>query len=200
MTTLLKLGPADHDRKLTEEELNKADYQAGYKYEIIDGKLYVSPLPNSPQDRVEKWLFAKLFVYSRIQSDAINYVTDKARVFVPNREDLTVAEPDLAAYRNYPLHLPFEDVRWEDVSPILVGEILSGDNPDKDLERNVDLYFQVSSIREYWIVDTRESATQPNMTAQRRYGKRWRNIEVAFGEIYTTRLLPGFELKLDPRS
>jgi Uma2 family endonuclease len=200
MTTLVKLGPTDHDRKLSEEEFYKADYEPGYKYEIIDGKLYVSPLPNCPEDRVEKWLFAELLFYSRTHREVINHVTDKARVFVPDREDLTVPEPDLAAYRNFPLDLPFEEVRWEDVSPILVGEILSHDDPDKDLERNVDLYFQVPSIREYWIVDTRHQAEKPTMRVHRRYGKRWRIIAVAAGEIYTTRLLPGFELKLDPRS
>lgn len=200
MTTLVKLGPADHDRKLTEEEFYKADYEPGYKYEIIDGKLYVSPLPNCPEDRVEKWLFGEFLFYSRTHCEVINHVTDKARVFVPDREDLTVPEPDLAAYRNFPLDLAFEEVRWEDVSPILVGEILSHEDPDKDLERNVDLYFQVPSIREYWIVDTRQQAEKPTMRVHRRYGKRWRIIAVAAGEIYTTRLLPGFELKLDPRS
>ncbi len=200
MTTLLKLGPADHDRRLSEEEFYLSDYQPGYKYEIIDGRLYVSPLPNSPEDRVEKWLFGELFLYARIHGEVINHVTDKARVFIHGRADLTIPEPDLAAYRNYPVHLAFEDVQWEDVSPILVGEILSGEDPGKDLERNVDLYFQVPSIREYWIVDTRQSADDPTMSVYRRYGKRWRIIEIDSGEVYTTRLLPGFELVFDPHA
>jgi Uma2 family endonuclease len=200
MKTLLKLGPADHDRKLSEEDFYKSEYQPGYKYEIIDGKLYVSPLPNCPEDLVEKWLFGELFLYARTHRDVINHVTDKARVFVPGREDLTVPEPDLAAYRNFPHHLPVGEVRWEAVSPLLVGEILSREDPDKDLERNVNLYFQVPSIREYWIVDTRQNADQPSMSVHRRHGKRWRIIEVGSGDIYTTRLLPGFELIMDLHS
>jgi Uma2 family endonuclease len=200
MTTLLRLGPADHDRKLTEEELSKGEYQSGYKYEIIDGKLYVSPLPDCSEDRVEKWFFGELFLFARSHREVINYVTDKARVFIPDREDLTVPEPDLAAYRNFPLRLSVDEVRWEDVSPLLVGEILSSEDPDKDLQRNVGLYLQVPSIREYWIVDSRQSADQPALTVHRRHGKRWRVVEVAAGGTYTTRLLPGFQLKLDLHS
>lgn len=170
MTTLLKIGPADHDRKMTDEDLSNGDYQLGYKYEIINGRLYVSPLPNQPEDRVEKWIFGQLFLYTRTHGDVINHVTDKARVFVPDREGLTVPEPDLAAYRAFPLHLPVEDVAWEDVSPILVGEVLSAEDPGKDLVRNLELYFLVPSIREYWIIDARENPNQPNMTVHRRYG------------------------------
>ncbi len=200
MTTLLKLGPADHDRKLTEQEFSKGDYQSGYKYEIIDGKLYVSPLPDCSEHRVEKWFFGELFLHTRSHRDVIYYVTDKARVFIPGREDLTVPAPDLAAYRNFPLRLSMDEGRWEDVSPLLVGEILSSQDPDKDLQRDVGLYFQVPSIREYWIVDTRQSADQPTLTVHRRHGKRLRVVEVAAGATYTTRLLPGFQLKLDLHS
>jgi hypothetical protein len=38
------------------------------------------------------------------------------------------------------------------------------------------------------------------MRVHRRYGKRWKIIELAYGDTYTTRLLPGFALTIDPRS
>lgn len=199
MKTILKLGPADHGRKVSAEELMGAEYKHGYKYEIIDGKLYVSPLPNLPEDRVANWLFLQMSLYSRAHLDVINYVTCKARVFVPGREDLTVPEPDLTLYKGFPLQQPLSEVRWEDVSPILVVEVLSSDDPAKDLVRNVELYLQVPTIREYWIVDIREDANHPTMTVHRRQVRRWKLITVNFGETYTTRLLPGFELVLDPR-
>jgi hypothetical protein len=38
------------------------------------------------------------------------------------------------------------------------------------------------------------------MLVYRRRGKSWqRVIELAFGDTYTTKLLPGFRLVLDPR-
>lgn len=200
MKTLLKLGPADHGRTLPVEDLMSARYQEGYKYEIIDGKLYVSPLPNLPENRVEEWLHGKLLLYKMKHGNIINYLTTKARVFVPDREDLTVPEPDLAAYNDFPLDLPIADVRWEDVSPFLVAEVLSADDPAKDLFRNVALYLQVPSIREYWVIDARDNPEEPTMLVRRRYRSRWQLKQLAAGETYTTRVLPGFRLKLDPRS
>ena len=74
-------------------------------------------------------------------------------------------------------------------------EILSEDNAEKDLVRNLQLYLEVPSIREYWIIDPRQDADRPGLTVYRRRGQRWqRPIEVAPGETYTTPLLPGFTM------
>jgi Uma2 family endonuclease len=200
MATVLKIGPWDHGRPMTLEEFTAGDYEEGYQYELIDGKLYVSPQPNAPQGMVERWIFLALYLYSEAHPDVINYVHYKARVFVPGRPGVTNPEPDVAAYHGFPLDLPFREVRWQDYSPVLVVEVLSLDDPDKDLVRNVELYLEVPSIREYWIVDTRDDPEQPTMQVYRRRGRRWqRPIDVATGETYTTRLLPGFELTLAPR-
>jgi Uma2 family endonuclease len=200
MATVLKLGPADHGRPMDLDEFMAGDYREGYQYELIDGKLYVSPQPNLPEDRVAEWLHYKVSVYSKAHLDIINYVTARARVFVPGRRRTTCPEPDLSAYRDFPLDLSFRTVRWQDVSPLLVAEIMSAEDPDKDLVRNVALYLQVPTIREYWLLDTREDPERPTMTVHRRRGARWQIISVLPGETYTTRLLPGFELVLDPRT
>lgn len=198
MTTALKLGPADHGRQMTLEEFLAADCTEGSHYEIIDGKLYVSPLPNQPENSVEDWIFFKLKLFTREHPDTVNCATNKARVFVAGRPDLTAPEPDVAVYKNYPLDRRFTDLQWQDVSPVLVVEILSHEDPDKDLVRNRDLYFQVPSIKEHWLLDTRQSALEPTMRVFRRYGKQWRIHNLVAGGTYTTRLLPGFELVLDP--
>ena len=199
MATVVKIGPADHGRPMSREEFEGGDYAEGYRYEIIDGRLYVSPLPDLPENQVEEWINGKLKRYERRRPEVINYVTSKGRVFVPGRAAATTPEPDQAAYHAFPLHLPKRDVRWQDVSPVLVVEILHQDDPEKDLVRNVSLYFQVPSIKEYWVIDARDDADRPTMLVHRRHGKRWRVLPVAFGEVYTTRLLPDFELVLDPR-
>lgn len=199
-TVLKKFGPADHGRPMALDEFMAADYVEGYQYELIDGKLYVSPQPNLPENVVEEWLSFKLNVYAKRHPDVINYVSNKARVFVPGREDVTNPEPDVAAYRRFPLHRPLDELRWQDVSPVLVVEILSAEDPDKDLVRNVELYLQVPSIKEYWLVDTlREGASRPFLTVYRRSRGRWTLIEVGLGKSYTTKLLPGFKLVLNPR-
>lgn len=196
MTTVLKLGPANHGQPITMEECRAAEYASGYHYELIKGRLYVSPKANLPAGRVENWIYLRLQFYRMGHSEVVNYVSFNARVFVPGEEGETTPEPDAAAYQNYPLDLPIPEVRWEDVSPILVAEVLSADDPDKDLVRNVRLYRLVPSIREYWIIDPRTDPVHPSMIVYRRQGNRWRRFDFPAGSTYTTRLLPGFELVL----
>jgi Uma2 family endonuclease len=200
MATVLRIGPADHGRPMTYEDYLVGDYEEGCQYELIDGKLYVSPVPNPAQNLVERWVIRKFDGYVERHSEVINFVTDKARVLVPERLEVTAAEPDLAAYHNFPLDLEWEEIRWEDYNPILVGEVLSREDPGKDLVRNVELYLQVPTIKEYWIFDPRKTASRPTMLVYRRRGQKWqRPIELAYGETYTTKLLPDFKLLVDPR-
>jgi Uma2 family endonuclease len=198
MSTVLKLGPADHGRPMSLDEFLAGDYQEGHKYELIGGRLYVSPEANFPEGHVEKWLYRLLDRYAEEHPEVINYVHNKARVFVPGQDDLTNPEPDIAAYRNVPLDRPLRELRWQDISPVLVVEVLSPDDPSKDLQRNADLYLAVPSIKEYWVMDTRQDADEPALIAHIRHGKKWRIKTVAAGGTYTTRLLPGFELLLVP--
>lgn len=195
-----RLGPRDHGRPMSLAEFDASRFREGRKYELIDGKVYVTHLPELPEDLLEKWLFLKLWVYSGLHPAIINHVTDKARVFVPSRRQVTVPEPDLAAYHNFPKHLAHSVLRWRDVSPILVGEIMSRHDPKKDLVRNVELYLQVPSIKEYWLLDGRKDPDRPTIRVHRRHGKRWRIIELAYGDTYTTKLLPGFALTVDPHT
>jgi Uma2 family endonuclease len=193
---MLKLGPADHGRRLTLEEFLGGDYALGHKYELIHGKLYVSPFPNQPENSVEDWLLGKLRDYTREYPEIVNHVRNKARVFVPGGADVSAPEPDISVYHDFPLERRFRDLRWEEVSPVLVVEILSEEDPDKDLVRNAELYHQVPSIKEYWVIDTRQSAEQPSLRVHRRHGKGWRIKDLTGGESYTTSLLPGFTLQL----
>src|SRR5262245_15744784 len=122
MATLLKIGPADHGRPLLLDEFLKADYEEGYQYELIDGKLYVSPKANAPQGRLEKWVYRKLDRYSELHPEIANFVHFGARVFVPERIAVTTPEPDVAVYADFPLDL-WDGLRWQDVSPFLVVEV-----------------------------------------------------------------------------
>jgi Uma2 family endonuclease len=200
MATVTKLGPADHGRRMSFEEYLAGDYQEGYQYELIRGRLYVSPQPNAPQGFLDKWLYDHLTVYSRLHPEGTNFVHNKARVFVPDEAD-TVPEPDVAAYQDFPRELRIKDLDWRDVWPVLVVEVVSEGDPDKDFVRNLDLYLRVPSIKEYWILDSRADPDRPTLFVYRRHGKQWRKpLELAFGEVYTTKLLPGFSLTIDPRT
>lgn len=200
MTTQLYLTPKDRGRALSLEQFESACGQEGYHYELIDGKLQVSPLPDMPHDFIRKWLERQLDDYSDRHPDILGHVQAPARVFVPGRVGGTTPEPDVACYRVFPEEANVEELNWQDFSPIAVAEILSEDTADKDLVRNRDLYLQVASIREYWILDPRTNANQPSLTVHRRRGQRWQQaLEIAGGQTYITRLFPDFQLVLRVR-
>src|ERR1700688_2158051 len=159
------LGPTDHGRAMSFDEYMAANYREGYHYELIDERLYVSPHMGPAQAFMDHWLFFKLHDYEVKHPEIINCVTNKALVCVSKRNKATVVGPSIVAYRNLPQERSWVDLRWQDVSPLIVVEVLCIDDPEKDTVRNVELYLQVSSIKEYWLIDTRESAEQPAMRA-----------------------------------
>ena len=201
MATAMKLGPTDHGRPMTWDEFAAADYEEGYRYELNNGRLYVSPAPNLPQDRIQMWLFSRLFLYSLQHPDVLNYLSPSSRVIVPSAgQGSRFPNPTWRLTGTFPwtCHLP----RW-------FGRTSARSwswkwSPTTILTRTSCATsistLRVESIREYWIVDPRANADQPTMLIYRRRGPRWqRVIEVGFGETYTTKLLPGFTLILDPR-
>jgi Uma2 family endonuclease len=195
----LHLTPRHQGRRVSLEDFENSTGDSGYKYELIVGRIHVSEMPDPPQDLMEMLLLVKLLNYRFLRPEIINHISPKARVFVPGRTYPTCPEPDLSVYRDYPHELVRKhEIRWNQVSLILVAEIVSKKNADKDFVRNVELYEQVPSIREYWIISDPDNPGFPTLTVYRRRGPKWQNpIVISPGETYTTRLLPGFELKLD---
>lgn len=199
MATLqrLRLGPKDDGRSITLEEWESSSLADGYRYEIIDGKLVVSPTPEQPHSWIATYIYNMLWLYARVHADVINHVTWNARVIVPGQRRLTFPEPDIAAYHNFPRRRQ-PKVKWTQVSPVPTVEVLSPDNAAKDLERNVGLYLLVPSIKEYWIVDGITNPDEPCMTVHRRWRQQWNIIEVPFNATYATRMLPGFQFLMNP--
>ncbi len=153
MKTILKLGPRDQGRALPLEDFEAARYRRGFQYELIEGRLYATPVPSLPHDCLAEWVANEVRAYARLHRGVIEYITTRARVFLPGKPNVTAPEPDLAVYDAFPSHVPVRQRDWRTVSPVLVIEVVSEDDPDKDLVRNVELYRQVPSIREYWIID-----------------------------------------------
>jgi Uma2 family endonuclease len=190
-------GPGDHGRAITEEQAANARWIEGFRYEIIDGRIYVSPMPELPHEELKNWLLRKLLRYSDAHPQVTNRVAAPARIFLPGHRKTTVPEADIATYRDFPYSVPLDDRNWRMVSPMLVVEIVSGDVA-KDLTRNVVLYERVPSIQEYWVINY---WTEDDFFFRvfRKRGKRWgKPVDWKLGETYTTRLLPGFSLKLKP--
>lgn len=192
-----RLGHRDHNRELTYEEFMAAAYEEGYKYELIEGRLYASPFPNFPHDRMVRYLNVELAYYHRMHPDIIAEPSSGARVFVSATEKTTCPQPDFALYQ----HIPSSwDAKWQDISPLIVIEVVSPDNADKDYIRNVELYQQVPSIREYWIFDRLGKDNGPILRVYHRTTARqkWKIAEYGPRDTYATDLLPGITLPVCP--
>jgi Uma2 family endonuclease len=191
------LGPKDHGLELSYEEFLDADYQEGHRYEIINGRLYVSPLPNFSDDWYERFIAEKLATWARRHSDVIGWVSTKPRVFVHSRQKTTAPEPDIAAFRDRPAS---PDADWRTMSPLIVVEVMKKDWK-KDLVRNVELYREIPSVLEYWIVDIRKDVNDPKLIVFRRDSgdDDWTKTDYPADAVYKTPLLRGFKLPVTPQ-
>ena len=85
MSTMLRIGPHDHGREMTYQEFLAGDYEEGYKYELIEGELYVSPQPNPPHDIVLQYIDELLTIYKLQRRDIVKRMSSHWCVFVPGR-------------------------------------------------------------------------------------------------------------------
>ena len=195
----LHLGPLDLGRRLSLSEFDDAEFENGFRYELIDGRLYVAPAPNLSENFLESWLHGKLNRYMEQHPDIVAYVAIRGRVFLPKRTRPTIPEPDIAIYSSFPTQTDIGKLHWQDISPTIVIEVLVGGDMAKDLSRNPELYHTVPSIREYWVLNGSQYAEEPTLLVHRRRGKSWAVTAFPYGTTYETKLLPGFELLIDPR-
>ena len=195
----IHLRSSDHGREISLEEWEQATEEPGYRFELVRGTLEVSLEPELPHDEDAGWVADALREYKKKRPNVIGRISEHSRIYLPDVNTPTVLEPDVAVFRERTRLLPPARRKWKFIGAILVVEVLSPDTVKKDLVRNVPLYLQVPSIREYWIVDSRQTLDQPKLIVYRRRGKRWQKpIVVRFGETYETKLLPGFKLIVDP--
>ena len=102
MQTTLRIGPHDHGRELTDDEFFAADYEEGYKYELIDGSLYVSPKPNFPHDvRAAHRRDARSSI-NTAPGDMVRRFRTKPASSSLAAERRPVPEPDFAIYNDCP--------------------------------------------------------------------------------------------------
>ncbi len=189
---VLHLGPDDAGRVLEHDEFERAEWAPGYRYELVAGRLAVTPAPNLRHAIVQSWLLKRLVLYAAERPHLLREILPVSRLITRDQGATTDVEPDLAAYRTF---TSSRSATWRDNSPVLVVEVLSASDPEKDTERNPGIYWRVPSIKEYWIVDPRPIAG-PSMTALVRGRDGWLERAVAPGGTYTTDLLPGLVLDL----
>lgn len=166
-------------------DLSTFPTEDGYRYEIVDGELIVTPAPARRHAALAVRLTILLSHALDRQQPEWCLITQP---FVLETETETTThhcEPDLGIF-DQPLETFVSD---EDLLPVIVVEIVSPGNPENDYVRKVNAYADIG-IPEYWIVDSRHRTI--TFLALTTAGHR-----PHYAKIESSQLLPETELALD---
>jgi Uma2 family endonuclease len=183
----LHLGPADQGQRVAWEEYLDAEFAPGHLYELGQGVLVVSDIPNRPHATIWEYL-RDLFVGYKLQHPReMVSVRGGAEARMLIEASASDRHPDLAVYKTPPT----EDGRalWSTWIPDLVVEVVSPGSEERDYVEKRGEYLQFG-VREYWIVDPGKKVV---LVLQRR-GGRWQEQALRLGETYQTHLFPGLTL------
>jgi Uma2 family endonuclease len=160
----------------------------GYRYEVIDGVLYVSPPPLIRHQRisirfVDLFLaFLKLHLLGEVLYAPVG-------VRLPNQP--VPFQPDIVFVRSERLHIIGEN--YIEGVPDLVVEILSPSNWLYDRREKMRVY-QEAGVPEYWIVDHRAETIEIYVLEQAIYELAG---QYSRSEVAASRVLPGFKVPLE---
>ena len=178
----LMLGPGAAGMLLAPNEFDAAEFERGYRYELIHGVLIVSPAPlpqeRGPNDRLSYWL--RSYQENNPQGWSLNDTLPEHDVLVG--DDRRCADRVVWAGLG---HQPRVDE-----TPTIVIEFVSAGKRSltRDYETKRREYLDIG-VREYWVFD-RFNRT---LTVFQAGGKK---EVLGEDQVYTTPLLPGFELPL----
>ena len=184
-THRLRLGPRSAGVLLTTEEFDRARFVEGWRYELINEVLVVSPIPSlSERDPNEELgYFLRAYQESHPQGSAL---------------DLTIGEQTIETKKN---RRRADRVIWAGLgrlpdpneTPTIIIELVSKGkiNRERDYVAKRAEYREIG-VKEYWIIDRFSKI----MTVCRFAADRDQELVFAADQTYTTTLLPGYELPL----
>jgi Uma2 family endonuclease len=184
--TILKLGPDDNGTLLTPEEFDQADFEDGWRYELIHGVLIVSPIPSEseadPNEELGHWLrdYRETHPKGKCLDKTLGERYIKTRGGNRRKADRQI----WAGLGRLP--------RRGEPPTVAIEFVSKGKrNRKRDYQEKLIEYEEIG-IQEYWIIDRFERI----MTVYQFSGGKVRKRVVRENEVYTTPLLPGFELPL----
>jgi Uma2 family endonuclease len=192
LSTEIPLGPRDAGLPMTLDEFEAADFERGFRYELIHGVLVVSPPPleqeRDANDELGYWL--RTYKDRHANGHLLDLTVPEQNVRTPAQNRICDRALWIGLGRQPRTRGPH---RRRDVPTVMV-EFPSSRPADqrRDYEEK-RIEYRDLGVREYWIIDRFRRA----MTVYYWRGLRWVKRVVGEGEVYTTPLLPGFDLPLD---
>jgi len=188
---VIPLGPRDAGQPMTSDEFERADFERGYRYELIKGLLVVTPAPleeeRDANEELGHWLRNYREFHDRGGSLDLTLPEHDLRI------GATIRRCDRAVWVGLGRHPRTRGrVAQRDV-PAIVVEFPSSRPADqrRDYKEKV-LEYRDLGVQEYWIIDR----FRRTMTVYCWRGKRWARRTIRESDKYRTKLLPGFDLPL----
>jgi Uma2 family endonuclease len=180
-----QLGPDSAGARMTLAEFDRARFVEGWRYELIQGVLVVSPIPLEQE---------------RDPNGDLGYLLRRYQEEHPQGSSLnkTLHEHTVRTGKN---RRRADRVIWAGLGrlprrhelPTIIAEFVSAGKRDRkrDYEDKRDEYMAID-VKEYWIIDRFERT----LTVFRQVGSKVKKTVLREHQVYTTDLLPGFELPL----
>jgi Uma2 family endonuclease len=184
-TAALRIGPADHGRRMTLEEFLDADAEEGYRYELARGVLEVTYVPDEwPHGLIVCALYDAISRYRQAHPGVIYRYGggNEYRLWLPAM--ISGRNPDVAVtLSNTP-----KDHRGQR-PPALVFEVVSegSEARDRDYVAKRQEYLAYG-LREYWIIDPLDR----RVIVLIRDGDAWVERVFVDGQVAAGLALPGF--------
>jgi Uma2 family endonuclease len=187
--TAVRIGPRDHGQRMSLEDFNHAEGQEGYLYELGRGKVVVMDVPKLRHGLQVQEIRNQCGAYQRANPKKIHYVAGgmDCKLLIWKLE--SERHPDVAIYISPPPEDEDDEEVWAAWVPDVAMEVVSpGSSELRNYEEKPEEYL-VFGVKEYWVlnIETEE------LLVHRRVRGRWTKRIVRPGEIYRTRLLPGFD-------
>jgi Uma2 family endonuclease len=183
----IRIGPADHGRRMSLDAFIKADSQEGWLYELARGVIEVTEVPGPWHGRIVDRV-ARLFIrYDEQHPGRIVYRAGggECRIRLPSM--VSDRHPDQAIYLDPEPPGPRIWTKWV---PHIVVEVVSPRGRKRDFIAKREEYLRMG-VREYWILDP----TKRRMHVLVREGDIWQETIVPEGGVYRTIFLPGLEVR-----
>ena len=156
-----------------------------FRYEIIEGELFVSPSPGTNHQIAVSSLLAAMHHHARRNNLGL-VLTSPISVRLPLRD--SIVQPDILFVRRERIAIVKDDAI--DGAPDLVVEILSPSNWVYDRSHKQEAYLQ-AGVREYWIVDYRARTVDVLVLEDEEYVQRGQYGE---GSMVASETLTGFSI------
>ena len=144
-----KIGPADHGRRMSLDEFDRAEAQEGYLYELSRGVITVSDVPKRRHLAQVMNLRRQLGAYDLSNPGRIDSIAAGSECKILLVDLDSERHPDLAVYKQPPVD---EDDMWATWIPEVVIEVVSPGSEGRDYGEKREEYL-LFGVREYWIVD-----------------------------------------------